>query len=243
MRRANFLEHPGRLDLGERTAFVLGAVGARLGELLARPPRTRLGVDALASITTPTGALTRHADALAASVLPPWLMLHSSRTWAFGTMLGMRDGLSFDADLLYAASMLHDLGLTERFAAPEGNCFAMAGARAAYDGLREAGVDEPRARMIAEAISLHLELRVAIQHGPEAHLLNRGAALDVVGREARVLERALKDAVVARWPRQGCKAEITRAIKAEARRSPKSRAGILASLGFFGLVARAPFSE
>ena len=41
------------------------------------------------------------------------LFNHSSRTYQFAAMTGERRGLRFDPELLYAAAMFHDMGLTE----------------------------------------------------------------------------------------------------------------------------------
>ncbi len=233
----------GALSLSARVAFVARAIGGRLA--LLRSPRARqaLPASALRSLPSPSGALARHAETIAADVLPPWLAAHSNRTFAWAALLAMRDGLEYDAELLYAASLLHDLGLCAPYAPPPGGCFALSGARAAKERLRALGVEGDSVERLASAIALHLEVAVALRHGAEAHLLNRGAALDVIGRDARTLERALREDVVARWPRRACKSELRAAMLAEARRSPKSRMGLLVRLGFVGLISSAPFSE
>jgi hypothetical protein len=41
------------------------------------------------------------------------LAAHCYRTYLFGAALGTRDGLDWDAELLFVAAMLHDLGLTD----------------------------------------------------------------------------------------------------------------------------------
>ncbi len=232
----------GALRASDRIAFVAKAIAARLAARLPGRASRVLPATALRSIPSPAGALARHADAIAGDTLPPWLADHSSRTYAWAALLALRDGLAYDAELLYAAAMLHDLGLCAAHAPPPGGCFAVSGARAAQARLRSLGVPADTASRIASAIALHLEISVALRHGPEAHLLNRGAALDVVGREALSLEAALRDDVVQRWPRRACKAELRAAIAAEARRAPTSRAGVLVRLGFLGLIAAAPFS-
>lgn len=233
----------GAMGLSSRLAFVARAIGGRLALLPPSRASEALPASALRSLPSPSGALARHAESIAAEVLPPWLAAHSSRTFAWAALLAMRDGLTYDVELLYAASLLHDLGLCAPHAPPPGGCFALSGARAAKQRLRALGIEGEVVDRIASAIALHLEVGVALRHGPEAHLLNRGAALDVIGRDARTLERALREEVVARWPRAACKAELRTAMLAEARRSPKSRMGLLVRLGFLGLISSAPFSE
>lgn len=233
----------GALSFSARVAFLARAIGGRLALLTPSRAREALPASALRSLPNPGGALARHAEDISAELLPPWLAAHSSRTFAWAALLALRDGLAYDAELLYAACLLHDLGLCAPHAPPPGGCFALSGARAAKQRLRALGVEGEVVDRIASAIALHLEVEVALRHGVEAHLLHRGAALDVIGRDARALERALREDVVARWPRAACKAELRTAMLAEARRAPKSRMGLLVKLGFLGLISSAPFAE
>ena len=41
------------------------------------------------------------------------LFNHSCRVYLFGALAGRQRGVSFDAELLYAAAMFHDLGLMQ----------------------------------------------------------------------------------------------------------------------------------
>lgn len=41
------------------------------------------------------------------------LFLHAMRVFAFASIIGMRRGIAFDAELLYAAALFHGIGLTE----------------------------------------------------------------------------------------------------------------------------------
>ena len=59
----------------------------------------------------PETALTRAARKVAEDALTPTLLHHSYRTYRFGRALGELDGLQVDAELLFAAAILHDTGL------------------------------------------------------------------------------------------------------------------------------------
>src|SRR5512132_1237844 len=63
----------------------------------------------------PDTRLAAAAEALAVRVSPSALVGHCRRTYAFGAALLDRQGRTFDAELLYIAAMLHDLGLTDEF--------------------------------------------------------------------------------------------------------------------------------
>src|SRR5713226_7816706 len=60
----------------------------------------------------PDTKLTREITELVRDTEPPLLFHHSSRVYYFGALAGMRRGLRFDPELLYAGAMFHDMGLT-----------------------------------------------------------------------------------------------------------------------------------
>ena len=45
----------------------------------------------------------------------PSLFNHCARSYLWAASLGRSEGLDFDAELLYVAALLHDLGLVEAF--------------------------------------------------------------------------------------------------------------------------------
>ena len=236
--------HDGRLGLQQRWRLALSAVTARISRRRRRHVEAFGDERALACLAPPTGTLAesawRHAQAL-----PPWLLQHSLRTFAWGRLLALRDGLAHEAPVLFASCLLHDLGLTAAAAAPPEACFAVRGARAAERLLRADGVDADATYRVASAISLHLDPRVEVDvYGADAHLLQAGAALDVVGARARELAPALRDGVLARHPRLGMKRELCTCLKAVAQQAPQTRIALYAKrFRFLELVERAPFEE
>lgn len=62
-------------------------------------------------LAPPDSVLTREARAHAVRILPIPLLNHSYRTYQFGRALGEIEGVEVDTELLFAASMLHDVGL------------------------------------------------------------------------------------------------------------------------------------
>ncbi len=186
-------------------------------------------------------ALARAAESLARRRLTPALLNHSYRTFAFGTALGRLSGLDVDRDLLFAAAMLHDLGLTS----PTPNVdFTMVGARAARDLAEQAGLSTTATDTLLTAITLHHSPGVSPAHGPVAHLLSAGAGLDVVGLRAWTLAPDTLDAIVSAYPRLGFKREFVAAFRAEAQHVPAGRAAFLRRYGAFSLAIRlAPFPD
>jgi HD domain len=187
----------------------------------------------------PASVLTRAAEELAVRRLSPALLNHSYRTYAFGAALGDLENLDVDRELLFAATLLHDVGLTTTVDAVD---FTLASARAARDVAEQVGLSTAATDTMRTAITLHHSPRVTLAHGPVAYLLSAGAALDVVGLRSWALPPELLAAVVAVYPRAGFKREFAAAFRAEATRVPHGRASFLRRYGAFDLAIKAaPF--
>src|SRR6202012_4460926 len=69
------------------------------------------------------------------------LFNHSSRVYYFGVLAGKSRGLKFDAELLYAGAMFHDMGLVPAYSS-DADRFEVDGANAARDFLRRHNISE-----------------------------------------------------------------------------------------------------
>ncbi len=239
----------GQLSLLAQWTRVLSAVVPRL-RLRHDIRRTAVQVDgvpldlhALERIVPPQDALARHAWELGHNTQPAWLLQHALRTYVWGELLALQGGLRPDHSVLFAACMLHDVGLTPHAASPADHCFAVRGARYARQHLQAHGSGEQR-HAVATAICLHLDLKVESSQGLEAHLLQAGAGVDVLGRGLGRIPAPVRDAVLQRHPRLGCKQALCQCMRAEALRAPHTRMGLYARrLGFVELIEKAPFAE
>jgi hypothetical protein len=231
----------GLLSARDRRALWL--LGLR-GEFarLARSLGERVGSQAVRELSLdqlriPDSSVASAAERLCQSVSSPSLQGHCQRTYVWGALLAARVGRSFDSELLYVASLLHDLGLTAHapatLAAP---CFAVSGARAAESFLSEQGYAAERTAAISECISLHLNTYVPESASVEAHLLAAGAALDVAGIRKRELSRELRSAVLQRHPRDGFASEFAPCLHQQVAAWPNTRVAMLDRT--FGLTAR-----
>jgi hypothetical protein len=242
--------HGGALTRGERFRFTRDTVLATLA-FETRRGLARLGIGdlrqieiALSEIPLPDSPVARAAAALSAEVSSPALLAHNHRTYLWAALLGRRDGVQHDSELLFVSSLLHDLGLTAAHRPGPGvACFALAGAEAAERFLLAQGWPAPRAATAAEAIVRHLDPVVALAAGAEAHLLRQGAGLDVVGLRVSEIARSTREAVLSRHPRQGLRHELASTLAGEAQERPASRMAALCRLGFVGRVRRAPFPD
>ena len=237
--KAWVLSTHGTLTRPQRWRLAFDAARAEVSGLFAgRRSSVALGTD----LQPPDTDLARNIGALAADVLPdPWLQ-HSLRTWMWGELLGELDGVEYDAETFHIASLLHDITLSPAYPTPpETGCFAVHGGDVARRLLTERGAPVEQAELVGDAIAAHFNVRVPLSWGPEAHLLNAGAYLDVVGRRRRELPATVVTAVLERHPREGLEAAVFTAMAAEAKARPHSRPGVLWRLGMRGAVRRAGF--
>jgi HD superfamily phosphodiesterase len=91
-----------------------------------------------AGIKVPDTALVRDAIDLSRSASEPFLFNHAMRSWLFSVLLSESAERAPDAELLAVATILHDLGLTDRYTAE--NRFEVDGANAARSFLTGRGI-------------------------------------------------------------------------------------------------------
>ncbi len=232
----------GRMGWADRLAMLRQGVALQIS-ILAAGRAEGLDLDA---VRIPDSQAARDAAALCRQASSPSLANHSDRAYVWGALLAQAGRIRYDEELLYVACQFHDLGLTDRYLGthPGVHCFAVEGALVAEEWAAAGGWEEERRGRLAEAISLHLNVRVALAHGPEAHLLHDGTSLDVTGLRAREIARGLRQQVVARHPRLGFKREVDDLLRQQRQIRPGCRMDWLYSwVGFGKRVANAPFDE
>ena len=130
------------------------------------------------------------------------LFRHSSRVYLWAALIAERRRLAFDAELLYAAAMFHDIGLTERYSKSQLR-FEVDGANEARDFLRSRGIPEEGIERVWLAIALHTTPGIPEHMHPEIALVQAGAGMDVTGRGYEQFTDEQRGAVVAAYPRGG----------------------------------------
>jgi hypothetical protein len=236
----------GRLRRRDRARLIAQGVSARLARMPSQWRSKVLGEGVTLELPAPPdSALARAAEERTRELSSPWLYAHCLRTWAFATMFARRDRVEHDEELLYLACVLHDLGLTPTHTGrdPNAACFAVEGARAAHELVHKHGASDARARVVAEAITLHLNITVPTRLGAEANLLSKGASLDVAGRRIHQIPAHATSHAEARWPRDDFGSELVRATAEQARTRPESRSALLHRLGFVNLIERNPLER
>ena len=229
--------------IGQGVLFLLHGAPAELRRALGFRPG-RLARFDLAKLRVPDSLASREAERLCAQV--PSIRNHSHRSYVWAVILAAHDGITFDEELLYVASLIHDIAFAEPPQYPDGRarCFVVACADAVLKVGTSAGWDERRSELAAEAITLHANLYVGRRHGPEAYLLYAGARLDQTGFRYGDLHPDTVHAVLERHPRQGWKRACCGMMSKQAEATPGSRAHFYTRhLAGNSFIMRAPFEE
>lgn len=156
---------------------------------------------------------------------------HSYRSYVYAKALSRLAGITYDDLALFAAAMFHDTGVFRLDSTDVGQCFTLNSAHRLDELLKAAGWPDERREVSAEAIVMHLNPRVA-EARPEAHLLNAGVLLDVVGLRAWLFDARSLETVRARHPRLGFTDEAQRLLTAQAKGIPRCRTACAFRAGF-----------
>jgi hypothetical protein len=136
---------------------------------------------------------------------------HSHRVYLFAHEQGREQKLRFDAELLYVAAAFHDLGLIKKYQSTTER-FEVDGANAARQFLTAHNIPEEQIQTVWEAIALHTTPGVTQYMQPEVALLFSGVGLDVLGEGFDNFPAALREQIVAEYPRKNFKEGIVKAF-------------------------------
>ncbi|WP_325072523.1 HD domain-containing protein [Paraburkholderia acidisoli] len=174
-------------------------------------------------MTAPDTAHTRKAMALVEHIHSRPMMAHVHRTWWFAAYLGEKRGLKYDPEIVYLASLYHDLGLTEPYGA--GQRFEVDGADAASRLLLADGYTKEKADLVWDGIALHSSGGIADRKQAEIALIYLGAHVDVFGLFLDEITPSFVDDVLQLYPRDGFKLAFQQAIAEVARKKPQTAVG------------------
>ncbi len=191
------------------------------------------------ALAAPDSTLALEAATAARDLLSPAVLQHSHRAYAWGAALAALDGVTYDRELLYVASMFHDTGLPSGI--PDVD-FTVRSAGLLRSFADRHGMTSAQREVMTNTIALHHTPGVSPEAGPEPYLLSAGAGVDVFGLRAGDLPDAVRRQVLQQHPRLRFKQEFTRLWRAEARQVPEGRAAYLRRYAVTDLTIRlAPF--
>ena len=183
-------------------------------------------IETVAGIRVPDSTLAHEVTEFIRDVEDDLLFNHSRRVFFFGALQGLRRRLQPDLELLYAAAMFHDVGLTERYRTSTVR-FEVDGANAARDFLAAHGFDEADAHTVWLGIALHTTPGVPKFLAPEVALLQAGVEVDVVGVGREHLAPEALAAVTAAHPRPQFKQRILAAFNDGMKHRPQTTFGTM----------------
>ncbi|MCX6470168.1 MAG: HD domain-containing protein [Corynebacteriales bacterium] len=171
------------------------------------------------SLDLPTDPIAVAAVALARSTESESVFHHSVRSYLWATLLADHENVTHDADydpgLLFAATVMHDLGVGTR--APGVARFEVEGADLAADLLTRHGVGAHDVDRVWEAIAIHTSPGIAERRGLLAYLVREGVGIDF-GRQAEVVA-GHEEVVHSRFPRLSMVRSLVDAIVDHAARN------------------------
>jgi HD superfamily phosphodiesterase len=171
--------------------------------------------------------------------LPAYLLAHSVRAYCWGAAIARTEGWAFDRQILWTASLMHDIGLTR---VPRNTtCFEVEGAEIARRFLERAGLPAAAADRVAIAIVDHMRPGVTIDDGVESLLLDRATGLDVRGDGYEAVDD-VRAGVVRAFPRGSFDRRFLRAIEREVTVRPGCQSErLLRANDLAGWMARSPW--
>lgn len=159
-----------------------------------------MNASCVAGIRIPDSPLAREITRFVRDGESDLLFRHSTRVYFWGALAGRRKGLSFDPELLYAAAMFHDFGLTPLFRTSHRR-FEVDGANAARSFLKSHGIPNEDLDRVWLAVALHTTPGVPQFMEAEIALVQSAAGMDIVGRGFDEFTDDERRMVLAAYPR------------------------------------------
>jgi hypothetical protein len=195
----------------------------------------------IAGIAVPQDEVSAATWRWAQRSLPAYLMGHSVRAYCWGDAIARAEGWTYDRQIMWTASLMHDFGLTR--ISRNTMCFEVEGAEIARTFLERVGMDPDAADRAAIAIILHMRAGVTLTDGVESVLLDRATGLDVRG-DGYELADPVRPGVIAAYPRGRFDRLFLRAIEREVEVRPGCESSrLLINNDLAGWMARSPWTR
>lgn len=174
--------------------------------LIAPPHAKRL----VAGVWVPDTPVISLAIEYAREHSEPYLFNRVMRSWLFAVSLAQLNHVAHDAEVLAVATLLHDLGLAEKFYGPQR--FEVEAANAARTFARREGFDSRRAQLVWDGVALNSTPSIGLHKEAEVSLCTLGIGLDWGGWGYESLNREQIGTIVDAFPRLQMKQQFTRAV-------------------------------
>jgi hypothetical protein len=184
----------------------------------------------------PASGASTAADAVCRRFADAALTNHSVRSYLWAARYASDNGLHYDAELLYVAAMVHDLGLTAAFDAYR-TPFEVVGGELGWVLGVGVGWSPERAQRVTDIATWHMGADVGPDVDVEAHLLQVGTSADVSGTRVDAFAPGFRDELFATYPRLSFDDDFVTALTHEARRKPTSSSALAMEAGLAQRVA------
>ncbi|MEM5366911.1 HD domain-containing protein [Paraburkholderia azotifigens] len=179
----------------------------------------------IAGVELPDSTLARAAFDHVRGIEPELLLHHALRAFLFAALMGFREALEFDANLLYVGMLFHNVGLNPRFNRSP-NRFEIDSANEAREFLLAQGVDDYAATDVWNAIALHTTPGIPDHMSALVALVGAGVQMDVRGARYYEFTAQQRDAIVQAFPRErGFKTKLIEAYARGMEHRPETTFG------------------
>ncbi|UUF13852.1 MULTISPECIES: HD domain-containing protein [Flavobacterium] len=161
----------------------------------------------IAGIVIPDSSIAQQATELLLEHGTEFIYNHSLRVFLFSSLNGKRRQLKYDEELLYVASVFHDLGLTKHYSSTDLR-FEVDGANAARDFLKSHNLPKESLQLVWDTIALHTTIGIPEHKEPEVALMYSGVGLDVMGEGYEHLSHQNRIEILDAFPRDDFKNKI-----------------------------------
>jgi HD domain len=194
----------------------------------------------LADVPSPSTPAAALAGEVVRRFSPPALVNHCHRSYVLAAALALKEGLEVDFELLYVASLLHDIALEPEFdnhSLP----FEDAGGHVAWVFAAGAGWPVERRDHAAAVIVAHMRgTDPAVD--AEGHLLDVATGLDIGGRNVERWPEPMLVELLDAYPRLDLAERFTACFRDQAGRKPDSSAAAAVRSGIDERLANNPLA-
>jgi HD superfamily phosphodiesterase len=155
----------------------------------------------IAGVDIPDSAIAQAASDHVRCIASELMFHHSLRAFLFGALIGYRERLAFNAELLYVGALFHSVGLSAWH--NRSSCrYEVDGANAARDFLKHYRVPASAIAEVWQAIALHTTPGIPEHMSPLVALLSAGVQMDVRGARYEEFSAQQRDEIVRTYPRE-----------------------------------------
>lgn len=195
----------------------------------------------LADVPIPSTPAAAGAEEALVRFSPPALVNHCHRSYRLSGALALLEGRDVDWELLYVASLLHDIALEPAFdnhSLP----FEDAGGHVAWMFAAGAGWPVERRDHAAAVIVAHM-VGTDPAIDPEGDLLDVATGLDIGGRQIERWPEPFLVELLEQFPRLDLAPRFTACFREQAARKPRSSAAAAVTSGIAERLATNPLED